>query len=177
MQVRHFVNAESDMISRCEGIGQWPSLVVIKQRTNHHFTTRDGVPNVRAIMRWMISGFYFSAGVAHLLVPEKLLKITPSWVPYAHQVIVLTGVLEIAVSIALVNRLFRYSAGIAMALYAVCVWPANFKHAIDGVDLPYISSSWLYHGLRLALQPVIVWWALYSAEVTNWPWRRNEYDD
>lgn len=125
----------------------------------------------------MISVFFFSAGAAHLLAPEKLLTITPSWVPYAYQVVVITGVLEIAVSIALLNRQFRYWAGIAMGLYAICVWPANFKHAIDGVDVPYISNSWLYHVPRLALQPVIVWWALYSAEVTNFPWRRKSKFD
>ena len=58
----------------------------------------------------------------------------------------------------------------AMAVYALCVWPANFKHAIDGIDLPYVTSSWLYHGPRLALQPVIIWWALYCANVIDWPW-------
>jgi hypothetical protein len=36
--------------------------------------------------------------------------------------------------------------GLALAAYAVCVWPANFKHAIDAVELPYIPDSWLYHG-------------------------------
>ena len=45
------------------------------------------------------------------------------------------------------------------AAYALCVWPANFKHALDGIDLPYIGSSWLYHGPRLAFQPVLIWWA------------------
>jgi uncharacterized membrane protein len=59
----------------------------------------------------------------------------------------------------------------ALAAYAICVWPANFKHAIDGVELPYIANSWLYHGPRLAFQPVIVWWALYCAEIIDWPWR------
>jgi len=112
------------------------------------------------------------AGVAHLTIPEQLIKITPSWVPYAPQVIFLTGVFELAVSIALVTRPFRHWAGIAMAVYAVCVWPANFKHAIDGVDLPYISDGGIYHSLRLMLQPLIVWWALYCAGVVDWPWRR-----
>ena len=100
------------------------------------------------------------------------MKITPSWVPYAPQVIFLTGVFEFVVSIALVTRPFRHWAGIAMAVYAVCVWPANFKHAIDGVDLPYISGGGIYHSLRLMLQPLIVWWALYCAGVVDWPWRR-----
>ena len=42
-------------------------------------------------------------------------------------------------------------AGVAFAAYAICVWPANFKHAIDGIhfNLPHISNSWWsYHGHR-----------------------------
>ncbi len=68
--------------------------------------------------------------------------------------------------------LLRKPAGIALAAYALCVWPANFKHAIDGIDVPHLASSWWYHGPRLALQPVIIWWALYCAEAIDWPWPR-----
>jgi uncharacterized membrane protein len=75
-------------------------------------------------------------------------------------------------SAALLTRPLRRWAGITMAIYALGVWPANFKHALDGIDLRYVSSSWLYHGPRLALQPVIMWWALYCAGVIDWPWRR-----
>lgn len=126
----------------------------------------------RAVMRWLLAVFYAGAGVAHLVAPEKLLLITPSWVPFAPQVIMATGFFELASSIALVIRSpLRWWAGIAMAVYALCVWPANFKHAIDGIEMPLIGSSWLYHGPRLALQPVIIWWALYAAEVIDWPWR------
>lgn len=123
-------------------------------------------------MRWILAAFYTSAGLAHLLVPEKLLSITPDWVPYAPQVIFLTGLFEIAASVALLTRQLRYGAGIAMAVYAICVWPANIKHAIDGIHLPPLPDSWYYHAPRLALQPVIVWWALFCAGVIDWPWRR-----
>jgi uncharacterized membrane protein len=126
----------------------------------------------RAVMRWILAAFYTAAGIAHLWVPEKLLAITPSWVPLAPQVIFLTGIFEILGSVALVTRPLRWWAGIAFAAYAICVWPANFKHAIDGIDLPYISSSWLYHGPRLAFQPVLVWLALYCSKVIDWPWWR-----
>ena len=121
-------------------------------------------------MRWIIAAFYLAAGIAHLAVPEELLAITPCWVPFALQVIFLTGVIEVAASFALLTKPFRYWAGIAMAIYAACVWPANFKHAFEGIDLPYIANSWLYHGPRLAMQPIIIWWALYCAEVIDWPW-------
>jgi uncharacterized membrane protein len=121
-------------------------------------------------MRWVIAALYVAAGVAHLWAPEQLLAITPSWVPLAPQVIFLTGLFEFAASAALLTRPLRRFAGFAMAAYALAVWPANFKDALDGINL--VSSSWLYHGPRLVLQPVIIWWALYCAEVIDWPWRR-----
>lgn len=126
----------------------------------------------RATMRWIMAAFYAVASVAHLMAPDKFLAITPGWVPLAPQVILITGVCELAGAAGLLIKPLRWWAGAALAAYALCVWPANFKHAIDGIDLPYLSSSWLYHGPRLALQPVIIWWALYCADVIDWPWRR-----
>jgi uncharacterized membrane protein len=131
----------------------------------------DRSATTRAAMRWILAALYAAAGAAHLWVPDKLLAITPSWVPSAPQVVFITGCCELAGAVALVTKPLRRWAGIALAAYAICVWPANFKHAIDSVDLPYISSSWLYHGPRLAFQPVLVWWALYAAEMIDWPWR------
>jgi uncharacterized membrane protein len=87
-------------------------------------------------------------------------------------VIFLTGLFELVASVALLTVPLRRWAGITMAIYALCVWPANFKHAFDGIDLAYVSSSWLYHGPRLVFQPVIMWWALYCAGVIDWPWWR-----
>jgi uncharacterized membrane protein len=134
----------------------------------------DRSDTARAVMRWVLALFYVAAGMAHLRAPDSLLAITPSWVPFAPQVIFITGLCEIAGAIALVTKPLRWWAGVALAAYALCVWPANFKHAIDGVDLPHISSSWLYHGPRLAFQPVLIWWALYAAGVIDWPWRRDQ---
>jgi uncharacterized membrane protein len=126
----------------------------------------------RTVMRWILAAFFVAAGVAHLAVPDVLAAITPDWVPFAPQVIFITGLCEFAGAAALVTRPLRRSAGIAFAVYAVCVWPANFKHAVDGIDIPHISSSWWYHAPRLAFQPVIVWWALFSAGVIEWPLAR-----
>ncbi|WP_299815591.1 hypothetical protein [Tardiphaga sp.] len=127
----------------------------------------------RAIMRWLLATFYVAAGIAHLLVPEKLLLIMPGWVPYPTQVIMLTGLFELVAATALVTKPLRWWAGIALALYALCVWPANFKHALDGIDMPLIGHSWWYHVPRLAFQPVLIWWALYGAGVIDWPWRND----
>lgn len=135
-------------------------------------TSEPDNDTTRAVMRWILAAFYAAAGIAHLWVPDKLLAITPSWVPFAREVIFVTGLCELAGAIALVTRPLRWCAGIAFAAYALCVWPANFKHALDGVDLPYVANSWLYHGPRLAFQPVLIWWALYCSKAIDWPWRR-----
>src|SRR5271163_1192329 len=106
----------------------------------------DRSVTARAIMRWILAALFSAAGVAHLFAPDKLLAITPSWVPFAPQVIFVTGLCEFAGAIALVTKPLRKPAGIAFAAYALCVWPANLKHAIDQIDLPHISNSWFYHG-------------------------------
>jgi uncharacterized membrane protein len=61
--------------------------------------------------------------------------------------------------------------GIAMAIYAVVVFPANIKHAIDGVAIGGQVLGWGYHAPRLLFQPVFVWWALWAARIIEWPFR------
>jgi uncharacterized membrane protein len=70
----------------------------------------------------------------------------------------------------LVPRL-RRAAGIGLALYAVCVFPANIKHALDQVAIGGTTLGWWYHGPRLAFQPVIVWSALWASHAITWPRR------
>lgn len=124
---------------------------------------------VRAVLRWVLATLFVAAGIAHLKTPSTLLKITPDWVPFAPQVIFATGLCELAGAVALVTRPLRVWAGCALALYSLCVWPANIKQAVEGVVIPPIPDSWWYHGPRLAMQPVIIWAALFSAGVIDWP--------
>lgn len=131
--------------------------------------TRDGA---RRAMRWAMAVFYFGAGVLHLHAPDGFLPIMPDWVPFPREVVLATGVCEIAGAAALPTRSLRWWAGAMLALYAVCVFPANVKHAIDHVPIAGVTLGWGYHAPRLALQPVLVWWALFCAGVVDWPWRR-----
>jgi uncharacterized membrane protein len=122
-------------------------------------------------MRWIMAGFYMPAGIAHLTLTDKFLLIVPGWVPVPRAVVLVTGVCEIAGSIALLGTRLRRLAGLMLALYAICVFPANIKHAIDGIHVPPVPDSWWYHAPRLGLQPVLVWWALFCAGLIDRPWR------
>lgn len=123
----------------------------------------------RSVARTVLAIFYLLAGVLHLTLPGPFLLIMPGWVPYPSQVVLLTGLCELAGGIGLLSPALRRAAGIGLALYAVCVFPANIKHAIDGVPPGHFQLSWWYHAPRLALQPVLVWWALYAGGVVDWP--------
>lgn len=121
----------------------------------------------------MLGILYLIAGVAHILAPGGFVQITPDWVPASHVVVLTTGVCEIAGAVALLFvPWLRRVAGLALAAYAVFVFPANINHALNNVALGGATLSWWYHGPRLALQPVIVWWALWAGQVIDWPFRR-----
>ena len=125
----------------------------------------------RAVSRWVLATIYFVAGVAHLSLPGPFLLITPSWVPYPRDVILATGLCELAGAGGLLTRRLRWAAGVGLALYAVCVYPANIKHAVDGLPADQVQLGWWYHAPRLALQPVLVWWALFAGGSIDWPFR------
>ena len=127
---------------------------------------------IRTIFRLLLAVFYFGAGVLHLYSPGGFLAITPKWVPFPEAVVAFTGVAEIAGAIGLAIPRFRYAAGIGLALYALCVWPANINHAVNDIPLGGKNLSWWYHGPRLAFQPVFIWLALWVGNVTDWPFRK-----
>ena len=135
-------------------------------------TNEDTHTALRVVLRVLMAAFYLAAGTVHLLRPDAFLPIVPDWVPFAREVILATGVCEIAGALALLTVRLRRIAGAMLALYALCVWPANVKQAIDHIALPPIPDSWWYHGPRLAMQPVLIWWALFCAGLVDWPWRR-----
>ncbi len=126
----------------------------------------------RTILRTLLAILYLIVGIAHLRSPGNFLAIIPSWVPYPHEVVAFTGIAEIAGAIGLLIPRFRQAAGIGLALYALCVWPANINHAMNDIVLDGKHLSWWYHGPRLAFQPVFIWLALWVGNVTNWPFRK-----
>lgn len=125
----------------------------------------------RLLARGLLAAVYVPFGVFHLVAAPRFLPIMPDWVSAPLQVIQATGLCEVAGGIALLIPALRGWAGVGLALYAVCVFPANLHHALDRVRVPGLPSSWWYHGPRLLFQPVFVWWALYAGGAIDWPLR------
>ncbi len=126
----------------------------------------------RTGLRLVLALVYITVGIIHLRSPQGFLPIVPDWVPWPTEVVLATGVAEILGAIGLMVPRLRWWAGVGLAAYAVGVYPANIKHAMEGVALGGDVLGWGYHGPRLAFQPVFVWWALFAGSVIDWPFKR-----
>ena len=130
---------------------------------------------MRASLRWVLALLYAAAGCLHLAVPEPFLSITPTWVPWPEEVVLWTGIAEIAGAIGLIQPIsapLRRYAAYGLALYAVCVFPANINHFAIDMARDDGGAGLAYHVPRMMAQPIIVWLALWAGEVLDWPFSR-----
>ena len=128
----------------------------------------------RSISCNVIACLYAAAGVLHLALPAPFVAIVPGWVPAPALTVMLTGLAEISGAFGIVQwRLagLRKAAAWGLALYALCVWPANFQHMLLDLAKPDHAYMLAYHIPRLMLQPVLIWWPLWAARVIRWPSR------
>lgn len=130
---------------------------------------------IRSVARGVLALFYLVAGVIHLIKPAPFLTIMPAWVPFPEQVVSWTGVAEILGAVGLLQPAsfrLRRAAAIGLALYAICVFPANINHFIIDMARSDSGLGLAYHVPRMFAQPLLVWLALWCGGVTDWPMRR-----
>lgn len=119
---------------------------------------------IRIALRWLLAAFYLLAGVSHLVRPAPFLTIMPGWVPVPEAVVFWTGVAEILGTVGLVQPFslpLRRAAGWGLALYALCVWPANINHLLIDMGRADGGLGLGYHVPRMFAQPVIIWLAIW----------------
>lgn len=139
--------------------------------------TPDTHPRTRTAIRLAFVVFYGAAGLLHLVSPEAFLPIMPVGVPWPREVVLATGVCELLGAAGLLVPRLRRLSGLMLALYAVCVFPANIRHAVEGIPVTGLPSGWWYHAPRLALQPLLVWGTLFATGLAPWPLGRTATKD
>ena len=129
---------------------------------------------IRGVLRWVLAAFYAAAGYLHLVRPEPFLSIMPSWVPAPEAVVLWTGIAELLGAAGLIqpwSKKLRQAAGIGLALYALCVWPANINHFAMDMAREDGGAGLAYHIPRMIAQPLIIWLSLWASGATDWPFR------
>lgn len=132
---------------------------------------------IRTGLRWLLALFYAYAGYAHIATPAPFLQIMPPAVPWPEQVVLWTGVAELLGAATLIQPFslkLRQAGAIGLALYALCVWPANINHMMMDMASEDGGFGLGYHIPRMFMQPVFIWLALWVGGVTDWPFRRRK---
>ena len=129
---------------------------------------RMGAPGLRSLaacMRLSMALALWFVGADHLLTTERYLPMMPPALPAPEALILFTGLCEIAGGAGLLFPRTRKLAGVMLAIYFVCVFPANVHNAISGLSVNGVPSAAWYLWARLLLQPLFVGWALKASEV------------
>lgn len=74
---------------------------------------------------------FLVSGTVHLVKPEVFEPLMPSWMPAHREVIIASGVAELAGAVGMVLPATRRVAGLASAALLVAVFPGNVKMAMD----------------------------------------------
>jgi uncharacterized membrane protein len=123
--------------------------------------------------RWLLGAALVLAGTGHLTFQrEEFRAQVPDWFPVdADLVVVLSGVVEIVLGMALVfMSRYRVLVGWVVAAFFVAVFPGNIAQFVEGTDAFGLDTD-TKRFVRLFFQPVLVAWALWSTGAWR-AWRR-----
>ena len=99
----------------------------------------------------LLAGIFTTSGVVHLVKPEVFQPLMPSWLPRHREVILWSGVAELACAAGLVVPATRRPAGLASAAVLLGVFPGNLKMAVDASRTRSTKFKAIAYG-RLPLQ-------------------------
>ena len=119
---------------------------------------------LQTLGRWLLAAFLFGAGVAHLTVQRSEFQgQVPQWFPVdADVVVVVSGLIEIALGLALVFlRRHRTLVGWVTAGFFVVIFPGNIAQYVEGNDAFGLDTD-RERLIRLFFQPMLVAWALWA---------------
>ena len=103
------------------------------------------------------------AGITHLTTNRTEFQAqVPTWVPLSADFVVLaSGVVEIALGIALASLQYRRQVGWITAAFFVAIFPGNISQYVNGIDAFGLDTDQA-RLTRLFFQPLLVLWALWA---------------
>lgn len=120
-----------------------------------------------------LGAFLLSAGISHLgSNREEFLAQVPTWQPLnADFVVVASGLVEITLGTLLITTLlifkkYRQKIGLITGIFFILIFPGNINQYVNQIDAFGLDTD-SKRLMRLFFQPVLVGWALWSADVIS----------
>ena len=127
----------------------------------------------RRLLRYALAGFLGFAGVGHFTNAEEFLAQVPPYLPAPELLVAVSGVVEIALALALVALpRWRRALGLATLLFFLAVLPGNIAQYTEARDAFGLNSD-AARLTRVLLSPLLWVWATAAGDL--WPrprWRR-----
>ena len=117
----------------------------------------------RLLSRAGLAALLAGSGLLHLIFPAPYRRIVPGSLAFGrtHEIVLITGLLELACAVAILGRRTRRAGALATMALFVAVFPANLKMAVEaglperGWPRVAVLAAWL----RLPLQVPLILWA------------------
>ena len=118
---------------------------------------------IRKLTQILLGATLIYTGTLHLTTSRMEFQAqVPPWVPFSPDFVVLaSGVVEIALGLALISLQRRREVGIATALFFIAIFPGNISQFVNHIDAFGLDSD-RARAIRLLFQPLLVLWALWS---------------
>jgi uncharacterized membrane protein len=101
--------------------------------------------------------FYAGAGVNHFIHPVFYVKIMPGWLPLHNELVLISGICELAFALLLLFPSTRRLGACCIIALLIAVFPANIQMMVnyyrDNDPMLWITI------LRLPIQLILIWWA------------------
>lgn len=107
--------------------------------------------------RYVMGALYVAAGVGHFVATRLYMSIVPDYLPAHRELVLISGVAEIAGGVGVMIPATRRAAAWGLVLLLLTVMPANIwmvQHPERYPGIP-LWAMWL----RLPLQLPLIWWA------------------
>lgn len=123
------------------------------------------------LARVLLSAALIFAGIGHLtFLRQEFQAQVPAFVPFdADFVVLVSGVVEIALGLALFSTRYRRQIGWITAAFFLAIFPGNISQYLTGTDAFGLNTDEA-RLIRLFFQPVLIAWALWSSGA--WPIRQ-----
>ena len=129
---------------------------------------------IKRLLQLTLGVFLTSAGVSHLdSNSQEFLAQVPTYLPLDPDfVVVASGLIEIALGIALITTTFfltqfRKVIGLLVGLFFILIFPGNINQYLNQIDAFGLDTD-QKRLIRLFFQPPLVLWAIWCTGATTY---------
>jgi|SRR5688572_13961520 uncharacterized membrane protein len=116
------------------------------------------------MLRRLFGPFFVFAGVMHFIKPRWYESIMPPYLPAHSELVIASGVAEIAGGLATMHPATRRAGSLWSIATLLAVFPANLHMALNPEDFDHVPGGEAALWARLPVQALFIAWAYAAGE-------------